>query len=391
VSDPGPIYLDHGATAFPKAPGVADAMVRFLAEASGNPGRGGHRLTVAASRAIEGAREEVAALLGGDPERTLFGSGATFWLNTVLSSRLETGARVVVSALEHNAVMRPLRWLEARRGIEIAVASGSGSHGVPSPGDVAARVAEVPTALVVLNHASNVTGSVLPVAEIAAAVAPVPVVVDAAQTAGSLRIDFSTLGAAALVCSGHKGLLGPPGIGVMLLAPGFEVEPMVRGGTGSRSESEEMPEFLPDRLEAGTPNGVGAVGLGAACSWLRRHSVQAVEDHSRRLLGRLAPGLAEICRVTLYGWNGEASHTGLLSFRVDGIDSGELAARLDREHGICVRAGLHCAPAAHRRLGTFPEGTIRVGVGPFNTEADIDELVQAVRSAAAARFLNDEF
>jgi selenocysteine lyase/cysteine desulfurase len=218
------------------------------------------------------------------------------------------------------------------------------------------------------------------VAEVVAAVAPVPVVVDAAQTVGGLRIRFSDLGAAALVCSGHKGLLGPPGIGVLLLREGFEVEPLVRGGTGSNSESEVMPGQLPDRLEAGTPNGVGAVGLGAACAWLRRHSVQAVEDHARRLLGRLGPGLAETGKVTLYGWNGEARHTGILSFTADGLDSGELAARLDRDHGICVRAGLHCAPAAHRRIGTYPDGTIRVGVGPFNTEADVDALVEAVRA-----------
>ena len=257
---------------------------------------------------------------------------------------------------------------------------GSGSHGMPSrlgcgghgcggphrPGGVEPRLQR---------HRGRAAGG-----EIAAAVAPVPVVVDAAQTAGSLRIDFSELGAAALVCSGHKGLLGPPGIGVMLLAPGFEVQPLLRGGTGSNSESEVMPEQLPDRLEAGTPNGAGAVGLGAACVWLQRHSVQAVQDHSRRLLGRLGPGLAETGKVTLYGWNGEAAHTGVLSFRVDGIDSGDLAARLDREHGICVRAGLHCAPAAHRRIGTYPDGTIRVGVGPFNTETDIDALVQAVRA-----------
>ena len=253
MSSVRPIYLDHGATAFPKAPGVTDAMVRFLADAAGNPGRGGHRLTVAASRTIEGAREEVAALLGGDPERTLFGPGATFWINTILNSRLEPGSRVVISALEHNAVMRPLRWLEAHRGVEIAVVAGSGSHGVPTADEVAARVAEKKTALVVLTHASNLTGAVLPVAEVVAAVAPVPVVVDAAQTVGSLRIDFAALGAAALVCSGHKGLLGPPGIGVMLLAPAFDIEPLVRGGTGSHSESEMMPEDLPDRLEAGHP------------------------------------------------------------------------------------------------------------------------------------------
>ena len=382
MSNHEPIYLDHGATAFPKAPGVSDAMVRFLADESGNPGRGGHQLTVAASRAIERAREEVAALLGSDPERTLFGPGATFWINAVLSSSLERGDRVVVSALEHNAVMRPLRWLEVNRNVEVVVVHGSEPHGMPGVLDVAAAVAEAPTALVVLNHASNVTGAVLPVAAAAAAVAPVPVLVDAAQTAGTLRIDFAELGAAALVCSGHKGLLGPPGTGVLLVNQGFEIEPLVRGGTGSNSESELMPEQLPDRLEAGTPNGVGAAGLGAACAWLRRHSVQAVEEHDRRLLGRLAPGLAETGKVTLYGWNGEASHTGVLSFTVEGIDSGDLAARLDREHGICVRAGLHCAPAAHRRIGTYPSGTIRVGVGPFNTEADVDALVQAVRAEA---------
>jgi len=382
VNDLRPIYLDHGATAFPKAPGVADAMVRFLADAGGNPGRGGHQLTVAASRAVEGAREEVAALLGSDPERTLFGPGTTFWTNAVLRSRLGRGARVVVSALEHNAVMRPLRWLEVNRDIEVVVVKGSEPHGMPGVLDIAAAVAEAPTDLVVLNHASNVTGAVLPVASAAAAVAPVPVLVDAAQTAGSLRIDFAELGVAALVCSGHKGLLGPPGIGVLLMDPAFDIAPLVRGGTGSNSESEVMPEHLPDRLEAGTPNGVGAAGLGAACAWLRRHSVQAVEEHDRRLLGRLGPGLAETGKATLYGWNGEASHTGILSFTVEGIDSGDLAARLDREHGICVRAGLHCAPAAHRRIGTYPAGTIRVGVGPFNTEADVDALVQAVRAEA---------
>ena len=373
------IYLDHGATAFPKAPGVAKAMSGFLDEASGNPGRGGHRLTVAASRIIEGAREEVAALLGGDPERTFFGSGATFWINTILASRLSQGGRVVISSLEHNAVMRPLRWMEAHRGVDVAVVSGSEPSGIPTAEAIAARVAEKPTELVVLSHASNVTGVVLPVAEVAAAVAPVPVVVDAAQTAGSIPLDFSELGAAALVASGHKGLLGPPGIGVMLSAPGFEVDPLLRGGTGSHSESEEMPEHLPDYLEAGTPNGVGIAGLGAACSWLRRHSVDAVQRHTKMLMGRLAPGLAETGNIKPYGWNGQSLHTSVLSFTVNGFDSGDLAARLDREYGICVRAGLHCAPAAHRRIGTFPDGTIRVGIGPFNIEADIDALVLAVR------------
>ena len=378
------VYLDHGATAFPRAPGVAKAMVRFLDEASGNPGRGGHRLAVAAARAIEAAREEVAALLGGDPERTLFGAGATFWLNTVLASALGGGTRVVASALEHNAVMRPLRFLEENRGVEIIVVEAADPSGVPTPEEIAARIAEAPTALVVLTHASNVSGAVLPVAETVRAVAPVPVLVDAAQTAGTLPINFADLGAAALVCSGHKGLLGPPGIGVLLLAPDFEVEPLLRGGTGSRSESEEMPEFLPDRLEAGTVNGPGAAGLGAACAWLGERTVEAVAEHEHGLVGHLATGLGTVTGVRLHGWTESAQHTGVLSFTLDGIDSGELAAWLDRRHGVCLRAGLHCAPAAHRRLGTFPNGTLRAGVGPFNSEEDIDALVKAVRISVSS-------
>ena len=379
------IYLDHGATAFPKAPGVAQAMVRFLDEASGNPGRGGHRLAVAAARAIEAAREEVATLLGGDPERTLFGPGATFWLNTVLASVLGEGSRVVTSALEHNAIMRPLRWLEDNLGVEVAVVKAADPIGVPTPEEVATRVAEAPTALVVLTHASNVSGAVLPVAEAARAVAPVPVLVDAAQTAGNWPITFAALGAAALVCSGHKGLLGPPGIGVLLLAPDFEIEPLLRGGTGSRSESEEMPEFLPDRLEAGTVNGAGATGLGTACAWLGEHTVRAVAEREQRLVGLLAAGLGTIAGVRLHGWTESAPHTGILGFTLDGVDSGELAAWLDRRRDICLRAGLHCAPAAHRRLGTFPNGTLRAGVGPFNTDDDVDSLVMAIRDAAGGR------
>lgn len=378
MTEPPRIYLDHGATSWPKAPGVTKAVARFLDEEAGNPGRGGHRLTVAASRVIEAAREDVAALLGGDPERTLLGPSATFWLNTVLSSRLRPGDRVVTSAVEHNAVMRPLRWLERVRGVQVAIANGYDPDGLPTADGCAALVAEAPTALVVLSHASNVSGGVLPVAEIARAVAPVPVVVDGAQTAGSLPVDLSELGAAAYVCSGHKGLLGPPGVGILLLAPAFEVEPVVRGGTGSRSESEEMPEHLPDRLEAGTPNGPGIAGLGAGCRWLAGPGVAAVAEHEGRLVRRLADGLRELPGVTLHGWRDDAPHTGILSFTVAGADVGELAGRLDAEHGIMLRAGLHCAPAAHRRLGTFPDGTLRAGVGPFSSDDDVDALLTAV-------------
>jgi cysteine desulfurase/selenocysteine lyase len=375
------IYLDHAATAFPKAPEVSEAVALFLNQAAGNPGRGGHRLTVAASRVVEGAREDVAALLGGDPERTVLGPGATCWINAVLAARLKAGDRVVTSALEHNAVMRPLRWYEKTRRIKVVVVQGRASDGVPSADEVIETVTRAPTSLVVMTHASNVTGAVLPVAEVAQAVSPVPVLVDAAQTAGCLPIDFKDMGAAALAASGHKGLLGPPGIGLLLLAPWFDIEPLVRGGTGSHSESEEMPEHLPDRLEAGTVNSVGAAGLGAACAWIRERTVEAIHDHGRKLLLRLVAGLEGVPGVFLHGWNVDRPHVDILSFTMRGKDNGELGTWLDRTHGIMVRAGLHCAPAAHRRIETFPKGTVRVGIGPFNTESDIDALVAAVNDA----------
>lgn len=374
----GPVYLDNAATAWPKAPGVAAAVAAALDDAVGNPGRGGHRATVEASRRIEAAREAVATLLGAEPERTLLGPGCTHWLNAMLVGRLRPGDRVVVSALEHNAVMRPLRRLEEGRGVSIAVVDGASRDGVPTAAEIAAATAVAPTALVVLTHVSNVTGAVLPVADVAADVAPVPVVVDGAQSAGTLPFDFASSGAAAYACSGHKGLLGPPGTGVLLLADGFEVEPLVAGGTGSRSESEEMPPWLPDRLEAGTPNVAGIAGLGAACRWLADAGVAWVLETERGLAGRLAAGLAEIRGVELRGRTGGSS-VGIVSFTVWGRDGGEVSARLDRERGIMVRAGLHCAPAAHRRLGTFPDGTLRASVGPFTTVDEVDALVAAVR------------
>ena len=375
------IYLDHAATAFPKAPNTSEAVALFLNQAAGNPGRGGHRLTVAASRVVEGAREDVAALLGGHPERTVFGPGATFWINAVLASRIKAGDRVVTTALEHNAVMRPLRWWENKRRIKVVVVNGRSSDGMPTADEMIEAATRAPTSLVVMNHACNVTGAVLPVAEVARAVSPVPVLVDAAQTAGSLPLDFSEIGAAALVASGHKGLLGPPGIGALLLAPWFDIEPLVRGGTGSRSESEEMPEHLPDRLEAGTVNSVGAAGLGAACAWIQERQVEAIHTRCQELLRRLATGLAEVPGVFLHGWKADRPRVSMLSFTMRGKDVGELAAWLDRNHGIMVRAGLHCAPAVHRRLETFPNGTVRVGIGPFNTEADIDALIEAISEA----------
>lgn len=372
-------YLDHAATSFPKAPGVAQAMARFLDESAGNPSRGGHRLTVAASRVVEQCRDDVARLLGSHPERTLFGSGATFWLNTLLVSVAEPGCSIVTSSLEHNSVMRPLEHLRRTRGIDLIEVPGDSRTGVPSPKEVAAAVRHVAARAVVLTHASNVTGAVLPVEEIARSVAPVPVLVDGAQTAGSFPFHFDSSGLAAFACSGHKGLLGPPGIGLLLLANSFAPQPLMRGGTGSWSESFEMPELLPDLLEAGTPNTVGIAGLGAACRWLSGHGVATAHRHQSELGDRLAAELAGLRGVSIHGRAVDGDRLGTVSFTVRGVDPGEVAACLDREFGVMMRVGLHCAPAAHRRLGTFPHGTLRASCGPFSVDADGAALVAGLR------------
>lgn len=373
-------YLDHAATSFPKAPGVADAIARFLAESCGNPGRGAHSFAAAAARVVEAVRRDAARLLDAAPERTIFTPGATIAINTVLASTLGHGARVVVSPLEHNAVMRPLRALERERGVRVDIVQAADPSGVPTPEEVSRDVARAPTALVVMTHASNVSGAVLPVAPIAAAIAPVPLLVDGAQTAGALPFSFRESGAAAFACSGHKALLGPAGTGLLLLREDFHVTPLVRGGTGSLSESEEMPAFLPDALEAGTCNALGLAGLGAALRFVAREGVGAIHARTVARADRLAMRLREIPGVRLHGYRDDAPRLATVSFTVDGRDAGELAHALDREHGFALRVGLHCAPAAHRRLGTFPHGTLRASFGPTTSDDDADRLAAAVRS-----------
>ncbi|GAB4370799.1 MAG: aminotransferase class V-fold PLP-dependent enzyme [Acidobacteriota bacterium] len=372
-------YLDNAATACPKAPGVAEAVASCLASNCGNPGRGAHRAAIEAARTREQVRTAAARLLGGDPERTLFGPGATYWINAVLASRLGDGGTVAVSALEHNAVMRPLRRLQQTRGVEIVVVEGADGTGVPGADEFADAVRSSGARLAVATHASNVTGAVLPVERIAQAIAPVPLLVDGAQTAGAIPFDLASSGVAAFACSAHKGLLAPPGLGLLLLAPGFDIDPPVLGGTGSRSDSEQMPDHLPDRLEPGTPNLPAIAGLGAALAFLEREGADTLGDRLGRLGARLLDGLAGLSGVELVGVEPDAPRTPTVSFRVPARDLGELARALDRRHGLMLRAGLHCAPAAHLRLGTFPDGTLRASPGPFTEEAAIDRLVDALR------------
>ncbi len=380
------IYLDNAATSWPKPPGVLAAMARFMTEVGANPGRSGHRLSVEAGRIVYAAREAVAQLFNApDPLRVVFGMNATEGINLALRGLLRPGDHVVTSSMEHNSVMRPLRALE-REGVEVTVVPCS-PEGMLDPRAVLAAI-RPHTRLVVLNHASNVTGTLLPVAEVGRALRQTNgplLVVDAAQSGGAVPIDMQADGIDLLAFTGHKSLYGPTGTGGLIIGervPLEEFRPLIRGGTGSRSEREEQPDFLPDMCESGTPNAVGLAGLEAGVRWVLEQGVEAIRAHEVALSGRLSDGLREIPGVTVYGPADARLRTAAVSFNIAGMEPSEVGMRLDEEYGIMCRVGLHCAPAAHRTIGTFPSGTVRFALGAFNTREEVDAALRAVAQLA---------
>ncbi|MGB9776329.1 MAG: aminotransferase class V-fold PLP-dependent enzyme [Anaerolineae bacterium] len=380
------IYLDNAATSWPKPPGVLAAMARFLTEVGANPGRSGHRLSVEAGRIVYAAREAVAELFHApDPLRVVFGMNATEGLNLALRGLLRPGDHVVTSSMEHNSVMRPLRALE-REGVEVTVVPCS-AEGFLDPQAVLSAL-RPNTRLVVLNHASNVTGTILPVAEVGRALQQMNgplLVVDAAQSGGAVPIDMQADGMDLLAFTGHKSLYGPTGTGGLIIGervPLEEFRPLIRGGTGSRSEHEEQPDFLPDMCESGTPNAVGLAGLEAGVRWVLERGVEAIRAHEMELTQRLLDGLREIPGVTVYGPTDARRRTAVVSFNIAGMEPSEVGMRLDEEYGIMCRVGLHCAPAAHRTIGTFPSGTVRFALGAFSTREEVDAALWAVARLA---------
>jgi cysteine desulfurase/selenocysteine lyase len=379
------IYLDNAATSWPKPPEVMRAMQDFVERAGGNPGRSGHRLSIEAGRILYDVREAVAEFFGAsDPLRLIFTLNATHALNLALRGVLRPGDRVVTSGMEHNAVMRPLRALE-ERSVEVVIVPCA-QDGALAPKALEAEV-EPGTRLVVLNHASNVTGTLLPIEQAASIAhdAGALLLVDTAQSAGSVPVDMERMGIDLLAFTGHKGLYGPTGTGGLLLSRGFDpsqLEPLVRGGTGSRSEFERQPDDLPDRFESGTPNGMGIAGLGAGIAVVKGQGLETIRGHEVHLMKRLRQGLSSLPRVRLYGPEDPELTTAILSFTVTGKRVSEIGQRLDEEHGILCRVGLHCAPAAHKTIGSFPEGTVRLAPGGTTSEADIDAAVRAVEAIA---------
>ena len=377
------IYLDNAATAFPRPPQVGDAILDLLSHRAGNPGRSGHALAVAAQATVDDTRRLLASLFGvPDPSRIVFALNTTDALNTALWGVLRAGDRVVTTSLEHNAVIRPLSAL-AERGVTVARVP-CGADGTLDLDDLARALQAAPTRLVAMIHASNVCGTILPVRE-AARLAHrhgAMFLVDAAQTAGVLPIDVREMEIDLLAFPGHKGLLGPTGTGGLYVSPDVRLTPLRQGGTGTRSEEERQPEALPEALEAGTLNTVGIAGLGAALRFLQGRGLAAVQAHEAALAARLLAGLRDIPGVRAYGTADPQQRVAVVSITVGGWEPVDLGAALDSAFDIAVRPGLHCAPVAHRTLGTFPRGTVRLSPGIFTTEEEIDRTLAALRELA---------
>ncbi len=376
------IYLDNAATSFPKAPGVVEAVKECLERTGGSPQRSGHAMSLQASRIVYETRKRVAALLNAsDPSRVVFTLNATDALNTALRGMLHPGDHVVTTTIEHNAVARPLRALEAE-GVELTRVQCAPTGELDAEQFAAAMRPD--TKLAVIVHASNVLGTVLPVAELCAAAHArgVPMLVDASQTAGHLLIDVQADGIDLLAFTGHKGLLGPQGTGGLYIREGIDVEPLRRGGTGSRSGSDVQPDFLPDRFEGGTLNTPGIAGLGAALEYIASEGIDKLREHEFKLTAMLLDGLEGAPGITVYGMRDAAARVGLVAFNIGDLDSAEVAERLESTHDIISRPGLHCAAWAHATMGTLQRGAVRLSVSPFTRESDVQQAIAAVREIA---------
>jgi cysteine desulfurase family protein len=378
-----PIYFDNAATSWPKPPSVREAVDLYFGPAGGNPGRSGHRMSVAAARVVEDARDLLGELFNvDDPGRIVFTKNATEALNIAITGMLRPGDHAVTTSIEHNSVMRPLRHLESE-GMELTVVPCA-ADGTLDP-DAVRRALRPNTRLLVTVHGCNVMGTILPLAELAdiAGQRDVPYLVDASQTAGAMPIDVEELGLDLMAFTGHKSLLGPTGTGGLCMGTATRPRPLMRGGTGSRSDLEFQPDFLPDLYESGTLNVAGLAGLAAGVRYLLDRGVAEVAAHERELVARFLEGAGEIPGVTVHGPDDLDQRCGVLSFNIEGVTSSEVGTLLDRDYAILSRVGLHCAPGAHRTIGTFPTGSVRFGFGPSNTAAEVDSALGALTEIAA--------
>lgn len=376
------VYLDNAATSFPKPPQVALQMAAYINEVGATVNRSVYGKAREAGLVTLQLRERLCRLLGygGRPTHAVLTAGCTMSLNMILRGYLQPGDHCIVSSLEHNAVMRPL------------TAMGIQFDRIPCDRQGNADLSAIPglirpnTRLLILAHGSNVCGAVQDAAAVGklCKLHKIAFALDAAQTAGHVPVDFDGFGCDALAVPAHKGLLGPSGLGALLITKEFskKLTPILTGGTGSASHTEVQPDFMPDKFESGTPNLPGIYGWEAALAWLEAQTVERMRQHDLALSRRFLDGLAGLQNVRLIGPTDPEQRVAVFSLNFPGQDNALIGDRLEQEFGILTRCGLHCAPNAHKALGTFPGGTVRFSFGIFNTEADVDSALEAIRSMA---------
>lgn len=378
------IYLDHAATSFPKPDTVSASVYRYMTQIGCNANRSCYDRAYELEDILLETRERICALFGGDDCRNvIFTGNVTQGLNLLIKGYLKSGDHVLVSSMEHNAVMRPLRQMEAL---------GVSWSRIPCTDTGELRVDMLESCLrhntkaVIMTHASNVCGTIMPLEYVGAFCKAhgLRFFVDSAQTAGVFPIDMEQMNISALAFTGHKGLLGPQGVGGVVMNEDVvrEIEPLIAGGTGSLSHTEEIPSFMPDRFEAGTLNLPGIVGLHAALEWIEQTGMEHIRLHELELTRRFLEGLHPMEaqeKIRILGKRSCENRTGVVSVQTLSMDPAHAAYLLDHEHGIMTRVGLHCAPSAHQTLGTYPTGTIRFSFGWNNTAAHVDTALQALR------------
>jgi cysteine desulfurase family protein len=379
------VYLDNAATTFPKPAEVLRFMCDFYATRGVNPGRTGFDLALEAEETVAATRRALCDFVGGSsPDRLIFSHNVTDSLNLVISSVLAPGDHAVTTWLEHNSVLRPMYWHQ-ERGVDVDFVKFDDA-GYVDPGDIAAAI-RPETKLVVVNHGSNVIGTVQPIAEIGRVCRDrgVLFVVDAAQTAGLVPLDVAAMNVDILCFTGHKSLFGPSGTGGMYVADHVDLWPCRSGGTGVQSALRRQPTELPWRLEFGTLNTMGIAGLLSAQRWIAgRGGVEAIFEHEMQHARRLHDGLAAIDNVLLYCADMDRDHLPVLVFNIEGLPAEQVGTMLDVEHGIITRTGLHCAPRVHEGIGTTEiHGTVRFAPGIFTTDSDIERAIAAVAETAA--------
>jgi len=377
-------YFDNASTTYPKPEEVYRAQDLFTRSAA-NPGRGTYRLALDSERQLFESRLAIAQFLGiNDARRLIFTGSCTQSLNMALKGLpLQMGDIVLTSALEHNAVMRPLKQLQLSRGVKVEQLPYAES-GIINAEDLKAQLETQKIRLCVVSAASNVTGEIANLAAVSELCAryKVPLVIDAAQSAGIVETNIEKLNVSIWCASGHKGLMGPSGIGLLYVNPSVELEPLISGGTGSQSEDLHMPREYPDHLEAGTLPGPAIAGLAAGIEWLKQTSLAEISRHEMELAEKFLEWAGKQPHIHIYGPKTTAGRLAVISFSVDGTTPDKVADILDSRYGIAVRPGLHCAGAAHKTLGTLDSGLIRASFGWFNTDSDVEYFCQALTEIA---------